>query len=563
MSKTTRPRQRCPECQKEGRDKAGNNLCYFLNKQGNETSKCQRPSCPYNQNKAQYSEQRPMNVVKQLSIKNNEVNDDEDQLLLDGEYKEFRGISEITCRTYGYKFSNYFGKSVAAADTRDIENNVVCQKLRYLDISNTGKKVFPWLNCRDKLQLWGLHLFSPVEKNCIVITEGYEDAMSVYEAGYTGVSILRGANSAKKDIQDNLETLLKFDKIILWFDNDEAGQKAIKDCLEILPLGKTYVIESMGHKDANEVLQNDEIPEVTLPQIIEQCAKEIMPNGIVCGKDLVFDDLLVPEAPGLPLENFPILEDMVRGIKPNCIYMIGAGTGVGKSTITKHIIYPWLKSELNVRVGLCFLEETLKFTQQSLIGMDLEKPVWAFDEDPEGVLGHKTMKDSFEQLLHHENIFFYDHFGSVAHNTLLDNLEYLAKIKKCDVIILDHLSIAISGLTSGKDGERKDIDILMTKLKALTMAYRVSIIVVSHLSQPNGDAGYEEGKQVTVNSFRGSRSIGHLSNVMFSVERNTQHVVDKDKTKIRVLKNRNKGPLGEADTFRYMENTGRYFISGK
>ena len=37
---------------------------------------------------------------------------------------------------------------------------------------------------------------------------------------------------------NNYEFLLKFDEIVLLFDNDEAGRTAAKKCAEILPVGK-------------------------------------------------------------------------------------------------------------------------------------------------------------------------------------------------------------------------------------------------------------------------------------------------------------------------------------
>lgn len=552
MSKTTRPRQQCSECQKEGRDRAGNNLCYFLNKQGNETSKCMREECSYNENKSKYPEQKLINKFKQLPI-----TEEEDLPLLVGDYKDFRGISKNVCELYEYKFVDYYGKSCTAADTKDISGATVCQKLRYLELNAKGKKVFPWLNCRDKLQLWG-----PEPKNYshIIITEGYEDAMSCAEAGYYAKSILRGANSAKKDIQDNIEEIKKFEKIILWFDNDEAGKKATKDCLEILPFGKTYIVNCEGWKDANECLTTCPNGKEIIDLMIEQI-KEIVPEGIIFGDQFDCNELLIPESEGIPVD-FPILNDMIRGIKAGKIIVVAAGTGIGKSTFTKHIIYPWLRDKLQIKIGLFFLEETGKYTKQSLIGMDLNKPVCDFEEDPEGVLGKQNIQTSFNRLLNTPNIAIFDHFGSCSSQKLFEKLYYLADIKKFNVIILDHLSILVSGLDSSKEGERKDIDKLMTKLKQLTKDTGISIIVVTHLNRAQGEKGYEEGKPVTMQSFRSSHAIGQLADVALSVERNTQGN-DKDKTKIRVLKNRITGKLGEADEFRYMENTGRYFVTSK
>jgi len=60
-------------------------------------------------------------------------------------------------------------------------------------------------------------------------------------------------------------------------------------------------------------------------------------------------------------------------------------------------------------------------------------------------------------------LYLYDHFGSLECNTLLAKMEYMRTSLGCDVIYLDHISIVISGTES--HNERKDIDVLMTRLR--------------------------------------------------------------------------------------------------
>ena len=60
----------------------------------------------------------------------------------------------------------------------------------------------------------------------------------------------------------------------------------------------------------------------------------------------------------------------------------------------------------------------------------------------------------------------YDHFGSIESNNLLARIRYLAVAEQCDFVVLDHISIAVSGMDEGYD-ERKTIDKLMTQLRSL------------------------------------------------------------------------------------------------
>ena len=72
------------------------------------------------------------------------------------------------------------------------------------------------------------------------------------------VSLPAGAASAKKAIQNNLELLQGYEEVILFFDNDEPGRKAAKECADILPPGKVSIASLASYKDASEALQKND-----------------------------------------------------------------------------------------------------------------------------------------------------------------------------------------------------------------------------------------------------------------------------------------------------------------
>jgi hypothetical protein len=57
-------------------------------------------------------------------------------------------------------------------------------------------------------------------------------------------SLPDGAPAAARAFKAAYEWLIKFDKIVLCFDNDEVGQKATQQVAEMLPVGKAYVSET-------------------------------------------------------------------------------------------------------------------------------------------------------------------------------------------------------------------------------------------------------------------------------------------------------------------------------
>jgi twinkle protein len=129
----------------------------------------------------------------------------------------------------------------------------------------------------------------------------------------------------------------------------------------------------------------------------------------------------------------------------------------------------------------------------------------------------------------------------------------MAQAKEVQWIVLDHLSILMSGNES--HDERKLIDVTMTKLRSFVEETGVGMILISHLKRPQGDKGHEDGQQVSLGQLRGSHSIVQLSDMVIALERNLSS--GQNFANIRVLKNRFNGQTGKAGTIVYQSDTGR------
>jgi twinkle protein len=130
----------------------------------------------------------------------------------------------------------------------------------------------------------------------------------------------------------------------------------------------------------------------------------------------------------------------------------------------------------------------------------------------------------------------------------------MAKALDVDYIVLDHLSIVVSGLGDGD--ERRMIDNTMTKLRSLVEECNIGMIVVSHLKRPEGK-GHEDGAATSLAHLRGSAAIAQLSDIVLGLERNQQDPANKNVTALRVLKNRFTGDTGLCCHLQYDKNTGR------
>lgn len=459
-----------------------------------------------------------------------------------------RGIDEATCRYYGYGIAEDRGRTVQVAPYHDASGELVAQKVR------TPDKGFYVLGDLSKARLFGQQLWRTGGK-MVVVTEGEIDALSVAQAmhcKWSAVSVPNGAQGAAKALKAHLEWLSSYDKVILWFDNDDAGRKATQECVRFLPPGKVAIITAPeGLKDANDVLR--ELGASRVAQMVWE-AQVYRPDGIVSGADISLDDLMSEPELGWQTP-FPQVNELTRGIHRGEVWLMTAGSGVGKSTASREMLHKAVSD--GIRCGAVFLEENKVTTAKALIALDNNVPFSKLRENPK-LLAPEQWASSHTRLIAGGNYFAYDHFGSVESDALMSRIEYLAVSCECKLIFLDHVSIAVSGLELD-EGERRALDVLMTRLRSLAERTGASIIAVSHLRKTSEGRGFEEGAQINLDSLRGSGSLKQLSDTVIALERNTQaeEAHEANVTRIRVLKCRFTGQTGVAGHLCWNPETGR------
>jgi len=462
------------------------------------------------------------------------------------EYKALavRKIGADTCKQAGYGVCTYNGSPAQAAIYRSLDGHTLGMKFR------TPDKQFRWSGESGNL-FWGQHRYRSGNRS-LVITEGEIDALSVMEVLHKipVVSLPNGCQAAKKTIQANLDWLDQFETVILWFDSDEPGRQAVEDCISLLKPGRVKVVSGLPAdcKDANDVLTKHGAKLLT-SLVFDAPAHR--PDGILSGSDIKVNDLYMAEAPkSVDLSVLsPLLSDKLRGLRKGELTLLTAGTGCGKSTFARELAYLLLMQ--GYRVGYMALEESKEKMVLGLMALHLGLPLGSLFMDRKQI-PQELFDQAHKQVT--PNLYLYDHFGSVASEQLLNRLRFLATGLECDFVVLDHISIAISGIDT--QDERKAIDVMMTGIRSLIEQTKVGMLVISHLKQPEGKA-HEEGRQVSINDLRGSGSLKQLSDNIISIERNQQSEDEGNHSLIRVLKNRLFGDLGKADLLVYSKDTGR------
>lgn len=451
-----------------------------------------------------------------------------------------RHLMEETCQKWGYLVGAFKDETCQIANYRDDQGRLVAQKLRFAD------KRFIWTGNPQKSGLYGQHLWREGGK-MLVVTEGEIDALSVSQLQnnkWPVVSIPNGADSAARDLGKNIEWVERFESVVFMFDNDKPGIEAAEACAALLTPGKAK-IATLPLKDASDMLQAGRGKEV-----IDAMwgAKVWRPDEIVAGTDLWEKIIAEDKHPSVPYP-WEGLNKALLGMRQKEIVTICAGSGIGKSTACRELNH-WLLAQ-GETVGTIALEESVKRTALGVMSVEMNQPLHLLKPQD---IDQKKLRKAYDATVGTGRFFTYDHFGSMDSENLFSRIRYMVTGCGCRWIILDHVSIVVSGMEEGD--ERRLIDNLMTKLRSLVENLGIGLILVSHLKDTDGKS-LEEGGQTHLNLLRGSRSIGQLSDIVLGFERNQQDTERSNKTDIRILKNRFVGTTGVHCHLAYDLKTGR------
>lgn len=457
-----------------------------------------------------------------------------------------RAIPAEICRKYGYGIeNNEQGWPQQVAPYYDAKGRMVAQKVRGKD-----KKFFATGDL-GKAMLFGQQLARPKGK-LIVITEGEIDAMSVCAAmgaSWPALSVPTGSKGAASAIKRQIEFLEGYESVVLAFDNDEPGQDATDECVELFSPGKVKIMSFGAYKDANDMLIGEGAS--ALRNAVWD-AKEYRPDGVINFADLK-DRISAPLIQGIQYP-WAGLNAKLFGFRPQELITWTAGTGVGKTAVVSELVHHLItRPQDPVKTGIIYLEEGVDRAGKRIVGIELNKPIHLPGQEPDA----QEFGDAFDNTLGTGRLFAYDHFGSLDEEVLLNRIRFMVKAMGCQVVILDHISMVVSGASLDAD-ERRMLDHTMTGLRQLTQESRASIHVVSHLRRGQGKP-HEEGGQVSLSHLRGTQAIAQLSDAVIALERNQQAEEEDDRntTTLRVLKNRYAGLTGPAAQLRYNPDTGR------
>jgi twinkle protein len=403
-----------------------------------------------------------------------------------------RGIKEDSKGNMVFEYKNQYGvlMTVKYRPSRKVaktETKTWCQ---------TEKDTFPLLFGMDKIDV----------TKPLLICEGEIDSLAVIEAGFTNaVSVPFGANNYHW-IEYNWEWLTQFEKIIIWSDNDDAGERMRKEVVPRLGEYRCYVVTS-PHKDINLHLYK-EGKESVIAAI--ETAKEIPIKDVVDLADIADFDINKAEKIG---SGFASLDKWIGGFVLGTVNIITGYNSSGKSTLINQMcIAEPLEQGYNTFI---FSGELSRSQLRAWIQFPLSGPEYVLESDnapnqPKGYYIPREIKAAMDDW-YRKRVHVYSNEDDLRAKSLLNKMEELAKRYGTKNFVLDNLMM-IDLECSEYELNKKQKEFVLS-LKTFARKFNSVIHLIAHPRKT------DVIRRLTKLDVAGSGDITNLSDYVISIHR--------------------------------------------
>lgn len=478
-----------------------------------------------------------------------------------------RRLTPETLRKYGVFQAGYGGNPVQVYPYFSPEGELVAQKLRtpFKDFPVLKGEGYPGLG---KCQLFGRQVYGDKFDRQVVIVEGELDALSVAQAlnfKVAVVSIGTGAGNAADHLKANYLWVDRFADVVLWFDNDEAGKKAVSDCAPLFKIGKVRIATATGFmedgktrcKDASDILQAGRPGDI---QTAVYAATAWRPSGIVNASGQAAS-IMAPRERVLSYDYPPAmanLQELTGGMFPGEVVYHVAGTGVGKSTAVREVQAHLL--DQGVKIAVFSFEDTKR---DAMFGLMSIKANARLHLEPVPSVDDLKALEAYDQrmLKFHKEVFgsglcelFDPETAEWSLEAMLSYMRYARMGLGCVVQFIDPISFMASGIDLAAD-ERRVLDKVGGELAKFAKETGTHLQISHHLRRTMGTP-HEEGAPTSLNEVRSSGGLSNFASYVVGWERNNQAEGDAWRvTQSRILKpSRRTGKSGLADVLYYGED---------
>lgn len=403
---------------------------------------------------------------------------------------------------------------------------IVFEKFRRPEKYRKGdKRQKEWRVPNTKAVLFGMD--DCVFSKPLIITEGQVDAMSLYEAGIRNVVSVPSGCEDMSWVEHCWDWLEHFKSVILFGDNDEPGQRMVREVAKRLDESRCMIVDGYPQrpndtklcKDANEILYF--YGEMKLIQMVEE-AKEVPVRGLVdLGSVAPSDPTAVPRIKTC----IPKLDEVTGGLLEGGISVIVGRAGSGKSCLSNSIIL----NAINQGYPVCLY--TGEFTtQRAQYWLNLQaagSDYLTLKYDPiKGkevpVIPYRTQERIIDW--YKGRLFLYDN-DELSDGDQADSVlkVFTAAVRRYGVklFVVDNLMTIVSD----KEDETAAQRVFANKLKRFAKKYDVAVLLVAHARKTKA------GEKLGADDLSGASATNNLADLTMAVEPG----------RITILKNREEG----------------------
>lgn len=420
----------------------------------------------------------------------------------------------------------------------------------------------------------------------VVVTEGEIDAISIIAAG--GVALALGSTDNRNKLVELVKQRAAQGKatppLVLGLDNDNPGKAATGDLvanLRALNAVPVYVLNLYREeKDANAALLKDRaaltaaLEEISTPELLAELEqrreREEYMNTSAAAHLQEFVDGIAANAntPSIPT-GFPALDSVLDGGLYEGLYIVGAISSLGKTTLAMQIIDQIAQS------GRDCLVFSLEMARAELMSKSLSRlTLLGVTQSGGDTRNAKTARgitageryphynaeeqrliyaavQSYEEYARH--IYIHEGIGDIGAEQIRATVEKHRRITgNSPVVLVDYLQILAPADVRATDKQNTDKAVL--ELKRLSRDYKIPVIGISSFNRDNYRA------PVSMISFKESGAIEYSSDVLIGLQLEGVGGADFDvdaakaatprRIELKILKNRS-GATGGAVLYNY------------
>mgnify|MGYP003402618930 FL=1 len=404
-------------------------------------------------------------------------------------------------------------------------------------------------------------LLTAGEVDCISAFNILEDYRKSRNSDFDAIPCVSsgiGEAGSYKQVQKHYEWLNTFERIVVCYDNDEAGQKALKKLSEVLPKGKMFVV-NLPLKDINEMLEKGKEKQFI------RCfydAKPYSPDGILPSNgltDKIIEGALTPKIP-LPPFMHKLEKMMAGGIPLKTLNSLSSASGTGKSSIIEAMMTFWLFNS-PYKVGIVSLESDASQFATKLLSSHVGRKIDLIESVDEKVeyLNSEYVQQKSKELWENEKgeARFYlieDRDGGLE--SMKEKIMQL--IVSCDVqlLIIDPYSDLIDSLSNEEQAA------MMKWMKGMVKSHPVTFLLINHVRKSSGNQkANSTGAELHEEDIFGSSTVmkSCACNLLFMRNKEAEEDIERNTIKMKASKLRWTGITGLAGEYYYDNKTSKLY----